>query len=145
MARILEALLRAGGEESPVQPTSLAESPPAAEEEVPFIEIGPHRSIEASPSVLAAAPPRPAAPAPAPAVTLKAATTPAVSFRALRAHPAGPPRAPRFPPGLVAHHAPDLPASAAYRDLLEVVLAATGRADRPALLLTAAQDRKSAV
>jgi Mrp family chromosome partitioning ATPase len=68
-----------------------------------------------------------------------------VTFRALPAPPganatglAG--RRPRFAPGLVAHHAPDLPASAAYRDLLAAVLAAIGpTVERPALLLTAAQ------
>jgi Mrp family chromosome partitioning ATPase len=111
--------------------------PPADEEpvvEMPFIEIGPRRHIEASPGLLDL--PRPAAPAPAPA------RPSGVCFRALppAPHTAGTARRPRFAAELLAYHAPGQPASAQYAELLSAVLgAARGRAgpEGKVLLFTA--------
>src|SRR5262245_59670401 len=64
MGRILEALKRPQPPASavPVQPSLHASWPPSpgpseGEDEVPYIEVGPHKSLDASPSVLASSPP----------------------------------------------------------------------------------------
>jgi Mrp family chromosome partitioning ATPase len=101
------------------RPPSVALAPAPAEEEapeavggddVPFIEIGPRRKVEASPGVLAAAPPRPA---PQPG---------AVSLRVVPE-----PRKSRLAPELVAFHAPTQPAAVQYADLLTALLDAAQR------------------
>src|SRR5438309_9162370 len=76
------------------------------EEEMPFIEIGPKRGVvNASPGVLAAHPPAPAAaPLPRPH---------SVQFRTLPDEPAT-----RVAAELVAYHAPDQPAAKQYAELL---------------------------
>ncbi len=157
MGRTFEVLLKqANVPEGPIAPKSplaalaalpTAPAPPkeegAEEEEVPFIEIGPHRSMEASASVLATAPPARPAPAPkaeepprAPSVSLRPAeVSPArsVAFRPLAE------RQPRFPAELVAYHSPGQPVAEPYRELLAALLPAAGtRAGTPALLFSGA-------
>jgi Mrp family chromosome partitioning ATPase len=110
MGRMLEALRQAGtrrngdGEAPPAEDDFISDF---ANEEVPFIEVGPERSVEASPAVLGAEPPRLRLAAP-PAEPLPAAV---VSLR--------PPLSPnqRFARELVAFHQPDAPAAAEYRRL----------------------------
>jgi protein-tyrosine kinase len=101
-----------------------------ANEEVPFIEVGPARSLEASSSVLAAPPrlriaPRPPADA-GPLLTPGTDPVPAVCLRPL---PAGfgllPPER-RFGPELVAFHQPDHPAGAEYRKVAAAIRQADG-------------------
>jgi len=79
------------------------------EEEIPFIEVGPHKSMEASASVLATRP-------------LAAAPPLAVMFRPSPAEIA--PRRPHFTPEIIAHHQPDHPVSGQYRDLLAALIPA---------------------
>jgi hypothetical protein len=126
---------------APAQPDLDAETP--ADEEIPFIEVGPRRLLEGSPSVLAPRPARSTAPqagppedasvimAPLPAWPT-ADSTRTVSFRPLPA---------RLAPELVAFHDPSCAASGHYRDLLPALLTAAGRCrSRPqTLLFTAAQ------
>jgi Mrp family chromosome partitioning ATPase len=115
--------------------------PAAPVEEVPFIEWGPHRSMEASPSVLAApAPSRQDRTSSAPAgrgprvadETGVALVAPphGVTFRAAPGENAGT----KLAPELVAFHDPEHPVSAQYRELLRALLAARP-ADRPQALL----------
>jgi Mrp family chromosome partitioning ATPase len=157
MGRILNALTRA--DNTPVEAEQLRATPPAAPaddaqpslvetEEIPFIEVGPRKSMEASPSVLAcpsAAPtlPLPAAPSPAPPSELlpNLPAPRSVQFRAL------PGRAARssFAPELVAYHAPDQPAAQQYREVLDAVRNAASASERPAaLLFTSALPRSGA-
>jgi Mrp family chromosome partitioning ATPase len=121
MGRMMDALERAGATRA-----AQAAPPPAPEEDVvlvpddadvPFIEIGPSRSLEASAGVLAMTaaqrlrlvpPPAPEAEA-APAPSRPAAVS--VSFRPL------PPPAPGLSPDLIAFHQPEHPASEQYRTL----------------------------
>lgn len=146
MGRILDVLSRADNTPVAAEPPRVTASSAPAEdsqpllveaEEIPFIEVGPRKSFEASPSVLAspsAALPVPFAPAPLPAPR-------SVQFRPL------PGRAARssFAPELLAYHAPDQPAAQQYRDVLDAVLKATSAADRPAaLLFTSALPRSGA-
>lgn len=142
MGRMLDALRRAatGQGETDEQPAAppltlaAADAEPiladVEETEIPFIEVGPHKSMEASPSVLAcspvAPPHRPIPPSTPPPSTAEPRS---VHFRALPARPA--PRS-RFAPELTAFHAPDQPASRSYRELLDAVCSA---ADVPAALL----------
>ena len=104
---------------------------------MPFIEVGPHRSMEASPSVLATTPEErpeagPTAPFP---------LTPDPRNVAFRAFPGDEYRGwqgSRFAPEVVAYHAPGDPVSGRYRDLLAALLTALGdvsggRAGLPAL------------
>jgi Mrp family chromosome partitioning ATPase len=134
------AVLRAVGEMADSEPILVAD------EEVPFIEVGPHKSLEASPSVLACAP---ASPPPAhrevsrpmPCSEPHPAVPPPrrVHFRPLpgRLEAHG-----RFAPELVAYHAPDQAAAQPYRDLFDAVRNAAVADDRPAaLLFTAALPR----
>jgi Mrp family chromosome partitioning ATPase len=132
----------------PVPPPGRRPAPPAEapseDVEVPFIEVGPKKTlIEASPSVLASieAARQAAAPRPAPTANLypPAPAAPAkVAFRPLPECPL----AGRFvlAPELVAYHAAGQPASAPYRDLLEAILAtrpAAAGLEHKVLLLTA--------
>jgi Mrp family chromosome partitioning ATPase len=146
MGRLFEALKQAG------PPAPQEDQPPVLraveteEEEIPFIEVGPCRSMEASPSVLASLPavraPRAETPEADEGAALPLPGVPAscvqqwnagvqqrnddrVAFRALgeRAAPAA--RSP-FARELVAYHAPDGPAGLQYRDLLSGLLSATG-------------------
>jgi Mrp family chromosome partitioning ATPase len=149
MGRLFEALRQA---ESPRLPRVLAEDQPPilcpvseeaaqpeeepAASEVPFIEVGPHRSVEGSAEVLASVPPlrvhaAPAAPSPG---------GPRVLFQPLPMRPA---RA-RFAAELVAYHAPDLPTGEQYRTLLGSLLEVQSRCSSgggrcPVLLFTAAR------
>jgi Mrp family chromosome partitioning ATPase len=144
---MLEALKRAEREEHDAPPTVLrtvsdvADSGPILvdTEEIPFIEVGPHRSLEASPSVLACTPTAPARtpreePAPAPRIEPHPPIAPprSVHFRPLPGHLES---RGRFAPELVAYHAPDDPAARPYRDVLDAVLNAAAANDQPAALL----------
>jgi len=146
MGRILDALTRAnntpGDAEQPqTTPSAAAENaqPMLIEtEEIPFIEVGPRKSMEASPSVLACASPAaplPLSPAPLPAPRSEPLpglpASRSVQFRAV------PSRAARssFAPELVAYHAPDQPAARQYRDVLDAVRNAASGSNRPAVLL----------
>lgn len=103
-----------------------------ADEEIPFIEVGPRRSMEASPSVLAAHPidnkrePSPSAPR-------------SVVFRAVASSPERDDRQSRLAAELVAYHQPDSPIGEQYRDLLASLLSVSaGRGSaRPQSLLFA--------
>jgi Mrp family chromosome partitioning ATPase len=101
-----------------------------AEIDIPFVEVGPSRSVEGSPEVMATPP-------------LRLRTAPPVSRGATQVvfRPVQPP-APRsrFAPELMAFHAPELPAGMQYHELLEAVLAALGSSSQqrcPVLLFTA--------
>ncbi len=143
MGRMLEALKQAdtqrlaprlaalpGNEEAP-----LPLSPWRAE--VPFIEWGPRKSMEASPSVLAAPgptgaafPPRAPRPCWSESRVALVPLTSSVEFRPLpRMKTAGKPA-----PALVAFHDPDGALSAQYRELLKSLIAARPT-DEPQLLL----------
>ena len=109
----------------------------ADDQDIPYIEVGPHKSMEASPSVLAAAPPKVNLPKveldePLLVPADPPSTTPAIFFR-----PA-PPEALRPPsplaPDLIAFHDPDHPVSGQYHDLL-TSLTASLPAGRPLALL----------
>jgi Mrp family chromosome partitioning ATPase len=142
MGRVLDALRQAEApHEQPERcPPPSAEAPAAAPlppedagaaEEIPFIEVGPRKSLEASPSVLACTPsallaaqkaaPAPAAPA-AGAVAFRAVGRPAAACRS------------HIAPEVVTFHAPEQPVSVQYRDLLAAV-AAAGPGGRQAALL----------
>ncbi len=142
MGRMWDALRRediaTGESEQPrtrSSPTEDAEPILAATEEIPFIEVGPRKSMEASPSVLA----YPSNVVP-PSLTLRSETIPvaqprSVQFRSL------PNRAKRasLAPELVAYHSPNQPTAQQYRDVLDAVLNASQASDHPsALLFTAA-------
>jgi protein-tyrosine kinase len=144
MGRMLDALRRTDNLPSGDSPDACSnESEPrlAAAEEVPFIEVGPRKSMEASPSVLACAP---AAAGPGSSGTISAGTisagtgvTPVVSprrvqFRALPGRAA--PRS-AFAAELVAYHAPDQPAAVQYRQVLDAVRNASAAHGHPAALL----------
>lgn len=116
-----------------VAPTEDAEPMLAATEEIPFIEVGPRKSMEASPSVLAFSPD-----VAVPSLSLRATAKRdeerlSVQFRAV------PSRAKRFSlaPELVAYHAPNQPDAQQYRDVLDAVLSASAASARPSALLFA--------
>jgi Mrp family chromosome partitioning ATPase len=134
MGRLLEALKRA--DPLPTPPAALPAQPSAPAEEVPYIEWGPHKSMEASPSVLAAPGPG-ARPPRVPDETAVALVAPPTGV-AFRAAPAAR-RGAELAPELIAFHDPQHAVSAQYRELLRALLA--GRpADRPqALLFTTAR------
>ncbi len=116
---------------SPIQD---AEPMLAVTEEIPFIEVGPRKSMEASPSVLAYP-----SNAITPSLTLRAATTPdaeprSVRFRAVLSRT----KRACLAPELVAYHAPNQPAARQYRDVLEAVLSASKAAAHPSALLFSA-------
>jgi tyrosine-protein kinase Etk/Wzc len=141
MGRVLDALRQAGAPHHEPGPRPQPAEAPApewaadADGEIPFIEVGPRKSLEASPCVLACtpsallaagrAPEAPAAPPPG-----------AVAFRAL-GRPAAPCRA-RIAPEVTAFHAPDQAVAAQYRDLLAALAAAGPGLRQAALLLTPA-------
>ena len=137
MGKFLETLRQGPPRRAPADdPAPVAEPPgptaeeAVAEEEIPFIEVGPHRSMEASASVLATGP------APVPA-------TPAVTFRPSPAEAL--PRRPHFAPDVIAHHQPDHPVSGQYRELLVAVTPPAAGEAAPALLLTPALPGADAV
>jgi hypothetical protein len=160
MGRILEALRKgmappaADATEGGGRPSSFTlshEEEPGGEAETPFIEVGPHRSMEASPSVLAATPEH--EPADGPAAPHPLTVEPRnVAFRALPGSEYRGGHSSRIGPEVVAYHAPGDPVSGRYRDLLAALLTAlgdlsgtrTGLAPRtvpgtPALLFTSAR------
>jgi Mrp family chromosome partitioning ATPase len=99
---------------------------PEDEAAVPFIEVGPSRSLEGSPDVLAYRP----------AARLSAGPQPAdgprgVTFRAFRGPVAA---AVGIAADVVAFHHPEHAISAQYRELLAAVLRATAGTEAPALL-----------
>ena len=104
------------------------------QEEIPFIEVGPHKSMEASASVLAAGP------APTP---VAAAVPPSIRFRPSPAETL--PRRPHFAPEVIAHHQPDHPVSGQYRELLAAVTPPAAGEAAPVLLLTPALPGADAV
>jgi Mrp family chromosome partitioning ATPase len=131
---MLDALKQAPGQAEEVPPVLHAVAADAEGDHpspIPFIEVGPQRSLEASPDVLACMPPqRPAAAAPPPA--------PAVAFHPL---PSTPLPSSRLAAELVAYHAPEQPAGLQYRQLLPGLLKACGFVSGErgrALLFTAA-------
>jgi Mrp family chromosome partitioning ATPase len=122
--------------EEPAQNPNEVLSEALVEEEIPFIEVGPRKSFEASPAVLAAIPaPRSQGGAIAGIPSPSVSPPPALSsrphhvlFRAVSAPS-------RLAPELVAFHAPDQPSSADYVQLLEALSGASKRS--PAALLLA--------
>jgi Mrp family chromosome partitioning ATPase len=154
MGRLLEALRQA---DSPRLPHPMREDQPPilcpavedvpevvqeeAGQEVPFVEVGPHHSVEGSPEVMATVPPLP---------QLHAVTTPEptpdqphVTFRPLPAKRISHDQ-PGFARELVAFHAPDMPAAVRYRELLGSLLVAVecSRPQErcPVLLFTAVRE-----
>jgi Mrp family chromosome partitioning ATPase len=118
------AVSESAAPESAVPAIDPVEPEPA--EEIPYIEVGPRRSFEGSPAVLASIPSTmagptlvptpPSAPAVAPAPQPSALPRPHnVLFRSLTPQS-------RFAPELVAFHAPASSASARYAGLLESML-----------------------
>jgi hypothetical protein len=109
MGKFLESLRHASTRPASTEAPKLRNvTSPAAEvditgEEIPFIEVGPHKSMEASASVLATRP-------------LAAVTAPAATFHSSPVEIT--PRRPHFAPEVIAHHQPDHATSAQYRDLL---------------------------
>ncbi len=107
MGKFLESLRQTAirpSMEAPIHrngPTAPVLEVQQGDEEIPFIEVGPHKSMEASASVLATRP---------------LAAAPPVTFRHSPAEVAV--RRPHFAPEIIAHHQPDHPTSAQYRDLL---------------------------
>ena len=128
MGKFLESLKQAASrrptEDGKVSPTAAPEAAfeeeELAEEEIPFIEVGPHKSMDASASVLAA---RPAAPTPV-------AARPTLIDAAQRRSP--------FAPEIIVHHQPDHPVSGQYRELLALLTPSAGDKGTPALLLAPA-------
>jgi Mrp family chromosome partitioning ATPase len=129
MGKFLESLrqtaIRPSSMEAPVHrngaPAAVVEVEEAdqTDEEIPFIEVGPYKSMEASASVLAT---RPLAAAPAPAVTFRPSPAEAAGRRRL------------FAPEIIAHHQPDHPVSGQYRDLLAALIPAVSGEGAKALL-----------
>jgi Mrp family chromosome partitioning ATPase len=124
MGKILDTLRQAGpsalASQLPPSDTPRTEAPlilaeTAPEEEVPYFEVGPRRTFEASPAVLATIPaPGAVLPLKPPQVQHSAALPKPhnVLFRAVAA-------ASRFARELVAFHEPGQPAAAAYAELLQ--------------------------
>jgi Mrp family chromosome partitioning ATPase len=123
--------------------------PAEGQEEVPFIEVGPHRTMDGSPSVLASAPPGPVlGPRLAVPETEEQAGTVdeeapiprklhSVAFRPAPALPAPREEArQRFPPELVAYHNPEHAVSVQYVRLLGPLLAVAPEARSQVLLFT---------
>jgi Mrp family chromosome partitioning ATPase len=111
----------------------------ASEVELPFVEVGPRKSFEASPGVLATRPMPPAV-ANEPA-DLARETMPLrkVTFRNIPPEMRDQQEAPsRFVPELIAFHNPEHPISQQYRHLLPPVLAAVPEARSQVLLFTSA-------
>lgn len=150
MGRMLDALRRdhdAPNHRAPVAAPSSSVAALASDEpmlvdadEIPFIEVGPHKSMEASPSVLACAP---ASKSPLAEVSIPRNEAPPslaalrnVQFRPLTSRAAS---RSSFAAELIAHHAPDQPAARQYREIFDAVCqAATASGRSSALLFTAA-------
>jgi Mrp family chromosome partitioning ATPase len=115
----------------PAPPTECDIEDDRAEEEIPYIEVGPHKSMEASASVLATRP----MPASRPAVDEKPVAT-AVSFHPSPAETQA--RGPHFGAEVIAHHQPDHPVSEQYRELLACLIPPMAPEGVAALLLTPA-------
>lgn len=147
MARMLEVLNQAGPKGRPPTEAAVPSSPSLANEsaevEVPFIEVGgPRKMIEASPVVLACAPPAVPARRSASADSSRVhAARPAARPVVLRPVPAraimAPPRE-RFASELVAFHRPDDPVSEGYRTLLSGMTATRPARKSQVVALTAA-------
>jgi Mrp family chromosome partitioning ATPase len=118
MGRILDAF-RQGGPR-PLPPEAPLDHPGADAEEIPFIEVGPRSSMDASPAVLAALPAARQVQARAPGPPSGLPRPHNVLFRSLHASS-------RFAPELVAFHAPGRPEAARYAELTESLLAAVAR------------------
>jgi hypothetical protein len=137
MGRMLEALRWSenkpvGEIHAPLHVIAPDEEPLVDGEEMPFIEVGAAKPIEASPDVLAAGPrPRVASPTPVdsgpvmapPSLAESAPLT--VSLRLVKVSPSLPPSA-RFASALIAFHEPRHPASEEYRRLATALRPAGG-------------------
>jgi Mrp family chromosome partitioning ATPase len=146
MGRMLDALRRANhpqsetDEQPSAKPLTIAaldaEPMLVGDEEIPFIEVGPRKSMEASPSVLACAPVSPPhMPFPQPPAAPSEQPPPvprSVHFRAVSNRPSA---RSRFAPELVAYHAPDQRAARQYREVFDAVRKAAAADDHPAALL----------
>jgi Mrp family chromosome partitioning ATPase len=145
MGKFLETLRRTAALRAPaaapireeIAAESVAEDEPI-EEEIPYIEVGPHKSMEASASVLAT---RPASPATRPTPVPKLAAS--VSFHPSPAETQ--PRGPHFAADVIAHHQPDHPISGQYRELLAALTPPLAPEGTAALLLTPALPNTDAV
>jgi Mrp family chromosome partitioning ATPase len=156
MGRLLDVLKKAENlsvpaVEQPLRPTAEPSIPPVEvpepEIEVPFIEVGPHKSLEASPCVLACGPTayRPPLMPEAPTrekdgsqtVQQPRTTSPQVHFRALPAPQVRGASPSPIAPELVAFHAPEQSGGRQFRELLADILTASGLQDGegPAALL----------
>lgn len=140
MGRLFEALRQPDAARRPSADLAAVPAPAeekVAEAEIPYIEVGPRHSMEASPDVLASGPARRPTPArPAEPV----AETHAV-FRPLPAGVRQGEAAAPFASELVAYHNPDLPSAKQYRELLAALLPAAVRSGErcPVLLNTSSQ------
>jgi polysaccharide biosynthesis transport protein len=144
MGRLLEALKQAETQRpSPrlATPPAIAPAaeeaalPEAAETEIPFIEWGPRKSMEASPSVLAAPAVRSIGPRIKDETDVVLVAPPhSVQFRAV---PATKPMA-KIAPELIAFHNPGHAVSTQYRELLQAILAGRPVDESQAFLFTAA-------
>jgi protein-tyrosine kinase len=148
MSKIRQTLRHSASVAAHSEPAVPAIEPGESEplEEIPYIEVGPRRSLEGSPAVLASIPRAataptlvsapPVAPAPTPPAAPASQSSPLprphnVLFRSLTPQS-------RFAPELVAFHAPNSPAGVRYAELLESLLAAVvdkGGAAPTAMLL----------
>lgn len=98
-------------------PEEMVEEETAAE--VQFIEVGgPRKIIDASPAVLACAPPAPRIFPKAPSVTRAEPVAKTLTFQPLTPGLVFAPARPRLAPGLIAFHLPEHPLSERYRGLL---------------------------
>jgi Mrp family chromosome partitioning ATPase len=141
MGKMLEALQQSGGPKPRTpEPAPVAAGPAVeAEEEMSFIEVGGKRGpLEASPDVLATAPPTPILKLPrlvAPAVEEPEPAGLTVQFRPVQAE-LPPPQA-RFAPELIAFHRPDSPLSRQYQGLGTSLLASLAAGRARVLMFTA--------
>lgn len=162
MGRMLDALRRADAAPA-IQQADDAEPMLVETEEIPFIEVGPRKSLEASPSVLACSPVavpslvlraceklppdahQPAAPAREKEAAEPTPTVPAPRSVQFRPMPSRAPARSCFAPELVAYHAPSQPTAQQYRDVLDAVLRASAASEHSsALLFTSALPRSGA-
>jgi Mrp family chromosome partitioning ATPase len=122
---------------SPASVTTDDEPMLVSTEEIPFIEVGPKKSMEASPSVLACSPSRLSlvkglSPSPVGEPVHGIPAPRSVHFRAvstISAHRS------RLAPELLAYHAPNEPAARQYAEVFAAVLNACPAPDRPNVLL----------
>ncbi len=138
MGKFLESLRQAAPRPAPagaLAPQNAAPAPAIEldkeeEDEIPYIEVGPHKSMEASASVLAT---RPAMAVPKPAVTFRPSAADAE------------PRRPHFAPEIMASRQPNDLISAQYRDLLAALTpAASGEGARGLLFAPGLPDADAA-